>query len=68
MSPGYVPHEPVPADGTCYDATSLLADPDADGGKHPYTAECQTCREFITRSAAGKPWTHRELTRPAQVI
>jgi hypothetical protein len=61
MSPGYVPHEPVPSPGTCYDATSLLTDPDAPEGLYPFTAECATCGGFIVRSAAGMPWAHREL-------
>jgi hypothetical protein len=68
MSPGFVPHEPVPADGTCYDATSLLTDPDTPYGRYPFTAECVTCQAFITRNAAGMPWAHRELIKPGQVI
>lgn len=62
MSPGYVPHAPVPAEGTTYDSTSLHVDPDADGS-FPFTAECATCHAFIVRSAAGLPWMHRELRR-----
>jgi len=63
MSPGYVPHEPVPQAGTCYDATSVLTDPDAPEGNYPFTAECVACSAFIVRNAAGMPWAHRELRR-----